>query len=70
MYNTAAQATREWRRMSALTRQQYEALERARQEFRERPVEVITVTPQMRERFDRRADIIARFYRNREVNHG
>ena len=62
MFNTAAQATREWRRMSALTRQQYEALERARQEFRERPVTVHRITPEMRERFDRRSDAIRRFY--------
>ena len=70
MFNTAQEATREWRRMSKAVRQQYEVLEQARKEFRERPVEVITITPSMKERFDRRADIIARFYRNREVNHG
>ena len=69
MFSTAQEATREWRRMSKAVRQQYEVLEQARAEFRARPVEVITVTPQMRERFSRRADIIARFYRNREVNH-
>ena len=70
MFSTAQEATREWRRMSAMTRQQYEVLERARQEFRERPVEVITITPSMKARFDKRADIIARFYRGREVSHG
>ena len=70
MFSTAQEATREWRRMSKAVRQQYEVLEQARAEFRARPVDVITITPQMKRRFDRRADIIARFYRGREVNHG
>ena len=62
MFSTAQEATREWRRMSTMVRQQYEVLERARQEFRERPVTVHRITPEMRERFDRRADAIRRFY--------